>query len=56
MEQDELELIKKLQNTQIMQKSAYEDLENALNGSPGQSSSSSQHREISPVKSIGSSD
>lgn len=33
MEQDELELIKRLQNTQIMQKTAYDDLENALNGS-----------------------
>lgn len=33
MEQEELELIKRLQNTQIMQKTAYDDLENALNGS-----------------------
>jgi hypothetical protein len=32
MEQDELELIQKLQNTQILQKAAYEDLEGALNG------------------------
>ena len=30
MEQEELELIKKLQNTQLLQKAAYEDLENAL--------------------------
>ena len=33
MEHEELELIKRLQNTQIMQKTAYDDLENALNGS-----------------------
>jgi hypothetical protein len=33
MEQEELELIKRLQNTQMMQKTAYDDLENALNGS-----------------------
>lgn len=33
MEQEELELIKRLQNTQIMQKTAYDDLENALNAS-----------------------
>merc|ERR1712093_754717 len=30
MEQEELELIQKLQNTQLMQRQAYEDLENAL--------------------------
>ena len=30
MEQEELELINKLQNTQILQKAAYDDLENAL--------------------------
>jgi len=36
MEQEELELIKRLQNTQIMQKTAYDDLENALNGSLSQ--------------------
>ena len=30
MEQEELELIQKLQNTQLLQKAAYEDLENAL--------------------------
>ncbi len=36
MEQEELELIKRLQNTQIMQKTAYDDLENALNGSVNQ--------------------
>merc|ERR1712000_725958 len=30
MEQEELELINKLQNTQLMQRSAYEDLEAAL--------------------------
>lgn len=34
MEQEELELIQRLQNTQLLQKAAYEDLENALvNGS-----------------------
>ncbi len=32
MEQEELELIQKLQNTQVVQKTAYEDLENALSG------------------------
>ena len=32
MEQEELELISKLQNTQVLQKAAYEDLEHALNG------------------------
>jgi len=32
MEQEELELIQRLQNTQWIQKSAYEDLENALAG------------------------
>ena len=32
MEQEELDLINKLQNTQILQKAAYEDLENALGG------------------------
>ena len=32
MEQEELELIQRLQNTQVMQKAAYEDLEGALNG------------------------
>ena len=31
MEQEELELIKRLQNTQMLQKAAYEDLESALN-------------------------
>ena len=31
LEQEELELIQKLQNTQILQKNAYEDLESALN-------------------------
>lgn len=30
MEQEELELIKRLQNTQLLQQAAYEDLENAL--------------------------
>lgn len=30
MEQEELELIQRLQNTQMLQKAAYEDLENAL--------------------------
>jgi hypothetical protein len=32
MEQEELELIQRLQNTQLLQKAAYEDLENALVG------------------------
>ena len=32
MEQEELELIQRLQNTQLMQKTAYEDLEHALTG------------------------
>ena len=35
MEQEELELIQRLQNTQLLQKSAYEDLENALAGQMG---------------------
>lgn len=35
MEQEELELIQRLQNTQLLQKSAYEDLENALAGTAG---------------------
>ena len=35
MEQEELELIQKLQNTQMMQKNAYEELENALAGPLG---------------------
>ena len=35
MEQEELELIQRLQNTQLLQKSAYEDLENALAGQLG---------------------
>ena len=30
MEQEELELIQKLQNTQLLQRAAYEDLEKAL--------------------------
>ncbi len=33
MEQEELELIQRLQNTQLLQKAAYEDLESALQGS-----------------------
>lgn len=32
MEQEELDLIQRLQNTQLLQKAAYEDLENALGG------------------------
>ncbi len=32
MEQEELELIQKLQDTQVMQKTAYEQFEDALNG------------------------
>lgn len=32
MEQEELELIQRLQNTQLLQKAAYEDLEHALSG------------------------
>ncbi len=35
MEQEELELINKLQNTQILQKAAYDDLETALQGPQG---------------------
>jgi hypothetical protein len=33
MEQEELELIGRLQNTQMLQKAAYDDLESALGGS-----------------------
>ena len=36
MEQEELELIQRLQNTQLLQKAAYEDLENALVGGGSQ--------------------
>ena len=32
MEREELELIQRLQNTQLLQKAAYEDLESALAG------------------------
>lgn len=32
MEREELELIQRLQNTQLLQKAAYDDLENALTG------------------------
>lgn len=32
MEQEEMELIARLQNSQMMQRSAYEDLEQALAG------------------------
>lgn len=32
MEREELELIHRLQNTQLLQKAAYDDLENALGG------------------------
>ncbi len=32
MEREELELIQRLQNTQLLQKAAYDDLENALGG------------------------
>lgn len=39
MEQEELELIQRLQNTQLLQKAAYEDLENAL-GTPAEPSDS----------------
>lgn len=35
MEQEELELIQRLQNTQLLQKTAYEELENALAGQVG---------------------
>ena len=35
MEQEELELIQRLQNTQLLQKTAYEELENALAGQAG---------------------
>jgi hypothetical protein len=33
MEQEELELIQRLQNSQMMQRSAYEELELAMSGS-----------------------
>lgn len=33
MEQEELELISRLQNTQMLQKAAYDDLESAIGGS-----------------------
>lgn len=35
MEREELELIQRLQNTQMLQKAAYEDLESALQGGAG---------------------
>ena len=43
MEKEELDLIQKLQNTQLVQKAAYDDLEGALNGevSPEQMEGSS---------------
>lgn len=36
MEQDELELISRLQNTQMLQKAAYDDLESAISGGGSQ--------------------
>jgi hypothetical protein len=51
MEQEELELIKRLQNTQIMQKTAYDDLENALNGSFNQEQLAQQVDGRTPMKS-----
>ena len=50
MEREELELIQKLQNTQMLQKAAYEDLEGALNSNVDMD----QREEFSPVKSPGS--
>ena len=38
MEMEELELIKRLKNTQMMQQAAFQELENALQTNPGQSS------------------
>ena len=35
MEREELELIQRLQNTQMLQKAAYDDLESALAGGQG---------------------
>ena len=43
MEQEELELIQRLQNTQLLQKAAYEDLENALGGN-GQTSTDQENQ------------
>ena len=36
LEQQEMELIQRLQNTQTMQKQAFDDLEKALSVDPGQ--------------------
>lgn len=47
MEQEELELIQRLQNTQLLQKQAYEDLETAIQNPNDMSQS---QREFSPVK------
>lgn len=44
MEQEELELIQRLQNTQLLQKAAYDDLENALGGSMMNESQQQQPR------------
>ncbi len=38
MEQEEIELIKRLKNTQMMQQAAFQELENALVVNPGQPS------------------
>lgn len=51
-------MIQKLQNTQLLQKAAYDDLEGALNGNATQDNfmnmSAQQRMEFSPVKSPGS--
>lgn len=58
MEQDELELIQKLQNTQVIQKAAYEDLEGALQGdnSNEKQNLNGSQRDFSPMKSSGGSE
>ena len=54
MEQEELELIQKLQNTQIVQKTAYEDLENALSGDQALDSSPEKSGSGDPRRGAGS--
>ena len=49
MEQEELELIQRLQNTQLLQKQAYEDLETAIQNPNDMSQS---QREFSPLKGV----
>ena len=39
MEREELELIQRLQNTQMLQREAYDDLESALAGGNGEGQS-----------------